>query len=103
MTAPTTLASIPGVLRVTTVEQRNSVTTMDVETERDHDLRRDLARTIVSNGWGLLELRSMQMSLEDVFLHLTTEEQDEGSIILDESSQPEQLHHKKHAAELDNE
>jgi ABC-2 type transport system ATP-binding protein len=76
---------------------------MDVETERDHDLRRDLARTIVSNGWGLLELRSMQMSLEDVFLHLTTEEQDEGSIILDESSQPEQLHHKKHAAELDNE
>jgi hypothetical protein len=45
----------------------------------------------------------MQMSLEDVFLHLTTEEQDEKSTILDESSQPEQLHHKKHATELDNE
>jgi hypothetical protein len=76
---------------------------MDIETERDHDLRRDLARTIVANGWGLLELRSMQMSLEDVFLHLTTEERDEESIILNESSQPKQLHHKKHAAELDNE
>ncbi len=103
MTAPATLASIPGVLRVTTIEQSNSVTTLDVETEHDHDLRRDLARTIVANGWGLLELRSMQISLEDVFLHLTTEEQDEGSTILDESSPPEQLHHKKDAAELDNE
>ena len=45
----------------------------------------------------------MQMSLEDVFLHLTTEEQDEGPIILNEASQAEQLQHKKYAAELDNE
>ena len=29
---------------------------------------------MVTNGWGLLELRSQQMSLEDIFLQLTTEE-----------------------------
>jgi hypothetical protein len=28
----------------------------------------------VSNGWGLLELRPMRVSLEDVFLSLTTED-----------------------------
>jgi hypothetical protein len=28
----------------------------------------------VTRGWGLLELRPMRMSLEEIFLHLTTEE-----------------------------
>ncbi len=37
-------------------------------------MRRDLARTIVNSGWGLLELRPMRMSLEDIFLSLTTDE-----------------------------
>jgi len=38
------------------------------------DVRRDLARAVVNNGWGLLELRPMRMSLEDIFLSLTTDE-----------------------------
>ena len=29
---------------------------------------------MVSSGWGLLELRPMRMSLEEIFLSLTTEE-----------------------------
>ena len=32
------------------------------------------AAVVVSNGWGLLELRPLRMSLEEIFLHLTTEE-----------------------------
>ena len=36
--------------------------------------RRELARTVVANGWGLLELRPMRMSLEEIFLSLTTED-----------------------------
>ena len=31
-------------------------------------------RLIVARGWGLLELRTVRVSLEDVFLHLTTED-----------------------------
>jgi len=27
-----------------------------------------------SSGWGLLEMRPMRMSLEEIFLHVTTEE-----------------------------
>ena len=37
-------------------------------------MRRELARAVVTRGWGLLELRPMRMSLEDIFLQLTTEE-----------------------------
>jgi len=37
-------------------------------------VRRELASTVVTRGWGLLELRPMRMSLEEIFLHLTTEE-----------------------------
>ncbi len=40
-------------------------------------LPRDLARIVVNGGWGLLELRPMQVSLEDIFLQLTTEEKPE--------------------------
>ena len=35
------------------------------------DYIRDLARTVVASNWGLLELRPMRMSLEEIFLELT--------------------------------
>ena len=38
------------------------------------DPRPDLAAVAVNRGWGLLEMRSASMSLEEVFLQLTTEE-----------------------------
>jgi ABC-2 type transport system ATP-binding protein len=37
-------------------------------------VRRDLARAVVGAGWGLLELRPTRMSLEEIFLSLTTDE-----------------------------
>jgi ABC-2 type transport system ATP-binding protein len=48
----------------------------EVESETGRDVRRDLAAAVVGRGWGLLELRPMRMSLEDVFLKLTTQESD---------------------------
>jgi len=39
-----------------------------------NDRRAELARAVVEQGWGLLELASVGMSLEDIFLELTTEE-----------------------------
>ena len=38
------------------------------------DPRGPLAAAVVTHGWGLLELRPMRMSLEDIFLSLTTDE-----------------------------
>jgi ABC-2 type transport system ATP-binding protein len=71
------LERVPGVTRVNLAERRDSAVAYEVESERGRDVRRDLARTIVGKGWGLLELRPMRMSLEEIFLHLTTEESNE--------------------------
>ncbi|HET8761532.1 MAG TPA: ATP-binding cassette domain-containing protein [Nitrospiria bacterium] len=45
-----------------------------VESDLGHDVREALARCAVTREWGLVELRPMGMSLEDVFLKLTAED-----------------------------
>ena len=42
-----------------------------LECELGRDLREDIARFVVTNGWGLLELKTISLTLEDVFLQLT--------------------------------
>jgi len=74
--AATVLSTISGVTRVAEADRRDGRVGYEVESERGHDIRRDLARTVVTSGWGLLELRPMRMSLEEIFLSLTTEETD---------------------------
>jgi ABC-2 type transport system ATP-binding protein len=69
-----TLTHIAGVTRVAESDRRDGLVGYAVESERGRDVRRELARAVVSGGWGLLELRPMRMSLEDVFLTLITEE-----------------------------
>jgi len=68
------LRRVPGVSRVVESDRREPAVGYEVESERGHDVRRELARIVVSSGWGLLELRPMRMSLEDIFLSLTTDE-----------------------------
>jgi len=55
----------------------------EVESEQGQDIRRQLARTIVTSGWGLLEFRPMRMSLEEIFLSLTTDETTEAAATAD--------------------
>ena len=50
------------------------MTAFEIESGQGRDVRRELAAAIVNRGWGLLELRPMRMSLEEIFLHLTTED-----------------------------
>ena len=68
------LQSIPGVVRVNIAERRDEVSSFEIDSDKGFDPRRDVANAIVGGGWGLLELRPMRMSLEDIFLSLTTEE-----------------------------
>jgi ABC-2 type transport system ATP-binding protein len=49
--------------------------TFEIETTQGTDRRADIAAMVVQRGWGLLELRPAQLSLEEVFLKLTTEEE----------------------------
>lgn len=39
------------------------------------DIRTDLASKVIENGWGLLKLQSLGMTLEEIFLRLTIEEE----------------------------
>lgn len=68
------LGRIAGVTKVAEADRHGSLIGYEVESERGHDIRRELAKAVVSNGWGLLELRPMRMSLEEIFLSLTTDE-----------------------------
>jgi ABC-2 type transport system ATP-binding protein len=68
------LRAIHGVTDVTVADAHDGLVGYEVSTTSGHDVRRDLARAIVEQNWGLLELRPTRMSLEDIFLSLTTEE-----------------------------
>jgi ABC-2 type transport system ATP-binding protein len=68
------LEAVPGVTRVRVADARDGAKGFEVESERGRDVRRELAKAVVGAGWGLLELRPLRMSLEEIFLHLTTEE-----------------------------
>ena len=69
------LQAVPGVHKVTISDRHTSYVGYEIEAELNRDVRQDVARAIVDRGWGLLELRPMRMSLEEIFLQLTTEEQ----------------------------
>lgn len=71
------LKAMPGVVDVQKVGDLDGRHKLQIESELQKDLRSDLARTIVQNGWGLYELQSATMSLEDIFLKLTTAEEAE--------------------------
>jgi ABC-2 type transport system ATP-binding protein len=49
---------------------------VEVTASQENDARPAVASTIVNHSWDLLELRSLQMSLEDIFLELTTDEEE---------------------------
>jgi len=73
--AQATLGKLPGITRVTEVDRQDGIVGYEVDSEAGRDLRREIARAVVGAGWGLLELRPVRMSLEEIFLQLTTEEQ----------------------------
>jgi len=69
------LQAIDGVVSVKASGGENGKpASFDVECKLNTDLRRDLAATVVSQGWGLLELKGVSLSLEDVFINLVTKE-----------------------------
>ena len=68
------LVGVPGVLDVQH-EEAVGGGIYTVTTAPGQDVRDPLAKVVIDSGYGLRELRSMDMSLEDIFLRLTNEEQ----------------------------
>lgn len=70
------LREMAGVRRVELTDGAGALRRYLVETEKERDLRQELASAICERGWGLFELRPVDMTLEDIFIHLVTEEPD---------------------------
>jgi len=74
------LGAVPG---VQTVKQDGvgpgSVVTCVVESRKGMDVRKELAATVITRAWGLLELRPVDLTLEEVFVRLVTEEQEDSA------------------------
>lgn len=70
-----TLKKVKGVLKIKETGE-GETRRYQVECEKGQDIRDELASAIVSNGYSLLELKSTEMSLEDIFLKLTTKERE---------------------------
>jgi ABC-2 type transport system ATP-binding protein len=67
-----TATAVRGVLAVQRRGVHDGVVAFDVESESGKDVRADLARAVVTKGYGLVGLQQMGMSLEEIFLQLTT-------------------------------
>ncbi len=69
------LAQIPGASRIEVeTPQANGHLSATVEAAPGKDIRSAIAARIVEKGWPLLELRGVSLSLEDIFLELTTDD-----------------------------
>ena len=72
--AAAVLQHVAGVTRVAIADTKGAAVGYEVDSEAGQDVRRELAAAVVGRGWGLLEMRPMRMSLEEIFLHVTTED-----------------------------
>ena len=70
---------VPGVKLVEPREAGDSRVTFEVHAEKGLDVRPELARAAVESQWKLLELKTSGLSLEDIFLKLTTQDVSEES------------------------
>jgi ABC-2 type transport system ATP-binding protein len=68
------LEQVAGVSRVVLRETRNGRCLFEVESLEKQHIRPELARSVVEAGWNLNELRPMAVSLEEIFLQLTSTE-----------------------------
>lgn len=68
------LQKIKGVAEVTRRPQRDRDIYL-IRVQQGQDLRDEISRAVVSSGWSLLSMQTTGMSLEDIFLRLTTHEE----------------------------
>jgi ABC-2 type transport system ATP-binding protein len=65
------LEQVPGVSKVADRAAPGGRLVFEIENLAGQNVRGDVARAVVHAGWNLLELKSMTLSLEEVFLELT--------------------------------
>ena len=67
------LKSLSGISSIQVEAQQDKILRLSLESKAD--IRKDIARAIVGKNIGLLEIQSDKVTLEDIFLDLTTKEE----------------------------
>jgi len=67
------LRNIKGLQEVTHTSGEET-SSYSIESTSGEDLREQISDLVLQNGWGLLKLQPIQMTLEEIFLRLTTTE-----------------------------
>ena len=80
------LEQISGVNRVSLKAKKQNRSIFELESRKEGFVRGDLARAVVESGWDLNELRPASVSLEEIFLQLTS---DQSSVPTQEQRLPE--------------
>jgi ABC-2 type transport system ATP-binding protein len=68
------LQRVEGVNQVAPRDSADGRVTYEVHAEKGKDVRAELARAVVESHWKLYELKTSGLSLEDIFLKLTTKD-----------------------------
>jgi ABC-2 type transport system ATP-binding protein len=70
------MEKLPGVSSVAS-RRVGDACEIEIKVEGSADPREDLFRAVVAHGWVLTGLRREELSLEDIFVRITTDEEDE--------------------------
>jgi len=75
--AERTLSALPYVKSVTRVQtDEKDLASFRIESKDNKDIREDVSRHLVGEGFGLLGLNTLDLSREDIFVQLVTEEEE---------------------------
>ena len=85
------LSAVDGVTAVSVAARHGATMAFEVQSDRNLDVRRGLAAAVVGAGFGLVELRPMRMSLEEIFLQLTTSDVPSDEVAPTESGTREEV------------
>lgn len=70
-----TIKGISGVVSVTAdMEREKGVYDYEIETKEDVDIRRELFKRVAARNWIILGLKTSEMTLEDIFLKITMDD-----------------------------
>ena len=71
------LESLKGLEKIRSVQTEDNIEFL-IECELNSNLQDSIARTALEHSWGIVELKPIALSLEDIFLKLTLEEKEVG-------------------------
>jgi ABC-2 type transport system ATP-binding protein len=80
------LEQVAGVSRVMSKESKGDRLLFTVESLEGRHIRPGLARAVIEGGWNLNELHGMALSLEEIFLELTSAHKPEAAAALKEAA-----------------